>query len=80
MIVVTNSTCLIGLAKISKLEILKALFGEIYIPCVVYKEVVEKGEGRAGALEVRQADWIVKQEVKDRFRISNELYQKILIE
>lgn len=50
MIVVSDSSCLIGLAKIGQLDILKKLWGEIYIPLAVYKvkeavgEIVEGGK------------------------------------
>lgn len=60
MIIMADSTCLIGLARINKLEILKSLFGEIHIPEAVYREIVEKGEGRAGAFEIEQANWIMR--------------------
>jgi len=40
MIVISNSSPLIALSRIRKLEILKRLFGTIYIPEIVYQEVV----------------------------------------
>jgi len=57
-IVITDSSCLIALGKIRQLEILAKLFGQILIPTAVFGEVVEKGRGRAGSQEVRQAHWI----------------------
>ena len=57
-VVVADSSCLIGLSKIGKLEILHNLFGTIFIPEKVYHEVVVSGKGRAGAEEVKHADWI----------------------
>lgn len=42
--VVSNSTPLIYLAKIGRLDLLKELFGEVLIPKEVYAEVVEKGK------------------------------------
>jgi len=57
-IVITDSSCLIALGKIRQLEILAKLFGQILIPTAVFGEVVEKGRGRAGSQEVRQATWI----------------------
>jgi uncharacterized protein len=42
--VVSNSTPLIYLAKIGKLELLRTLFGEVLIPKEVYAEVVMKGK------------------------------------
>ena len=56
MIVVSDATPLIGLAKIGKLELLKELFGMIRIPGSVYAKVVTNAIGRPGAVEVSQAD------------------------
>jgi len=36
VIVVFDSSCLIGIAKINQLDTLKRLFGEIHIPSAVY--------------------------------------------
>jgi len=63
--VVADSSCLIGLSKIGKLEILHDFFGKIIIPEAVYYEVVIRGKGRAGAEEVKNADWIEKNKVKN---------------
>jgi predicted nucleic acid-binding protein len=41
MIVVCNSTPLIALSRIGKLELLREYFSEVYIPCEVYDEVVK---------------------------------------
>ena len=69
MIVVSNSSPLIALAKIGKLHILKELFGEIIIPKAVWNEVVVKGKGKPGAEEVEKAEWIKVREVKDRLSV-----------
>ena len=42
--VIVNSTPLIALSNIGKLEILKELYKEITIPFAVYKEVTEKND------------------------------------
>jgi predicted nucleic acid-binding protein len=67
VIIVSNAGPLIALAKIERFELLRELFGKIYIPQAVYDEVVVIGTGRAGANETEQAvgDWIEVQEVKD---------------
>jgi predicted nucleic acid-binding protein len=57
-IVIADSSCLIALGKIRRLEILAKVFGRILIPTAVFVEVVERGKGRAGSQEVRQANWI----------------------
>jgi predicted nucleic acid-binding protein len=65
MIVVSNATPLISLSLINQLGLLKALYGQVYVPPAVYEEVVTKGKGRPGAQEVAQADWIVVSEVSE---------------
>lgn len=66
MIVVSNSTPLISLAKIDRLDLLKAIFSRVQIPQGVYEEVVLEGEGLAGAREVSDAGWIETVEVSDK--------------
>jgi len=59
MIVVTNSTPIISLAKIDKLHLLRDIFGKIYVPNAVYKEVALKGKGRPGSKEIEEAEVIL---------------------
>jgi len=47
-VVIADSSCLIGLSKIGKLQILHDLFGTVLIPEKVYQEVVVSGRGRPG--------------------------------
>ena len=42
--VVSNSTPLIYLAKIGRIDLLRAVFGEVFIPQEVKNEVVDKGK------------------------------------
>lgn len=58
MIVVSDATPLIALAKIGQLRLLQELFGGILIPRMVYDEVVTNSSGRPGADEIRLAEWI----------------------
>ncbi len=69
MIVVSNSSPLIVLAKIEKLHILKDLFGKITIPKAVWNEIVVKGKGKPGAEEVEKAKWIEIKEVGDKLSV-----------
>lgn len=70
MIVVPNTTPLIGLAQIQRFELLKLLFGEIYIPQAVYDEAVTAGREQGGARqEISAADWIKTVRVKDRLAV-----------
>ena len=69
MKVVTNSTPLIALSKINRLELLREVYSSIYIPEEVYTEVVVNGIGKPGAAEVEAADWIFCQTVKDKNQV-----------
>lgn len=52
---ISDSSTLIHSAGIGRLELLKGFYGNILITPSVWKEVVEEGHGRSGALEVREA-------------------------
>ncbi|WP_258083231.1 DUF3368 domain-containing protein [Thermococcus thermotolerans] len=65
MIVVADSGPLIALAKIGKLHVLHDLFGTVVIPKAVWIEVVERGEGKPGSEEVKNAKWVEVIEVRD---------------
>lgn len=65
MKIVTNSTPLIILSKINRLELLREIYRSIYIPEEVYTEVVINGAGKPGSTEVASADWIFCQPVTD---------------
>lgn len=55
MRIVSDSNTLIGLAKGDVFEVLRGLYGEVWIPESVWDEVVIAGAGRPGATEVRAA-------------------------
>jgi uncharacterized protein len=63
MIVVSDSSPLISLAAIGRLELLRDLYGAIAIPRAVYHEVAMQDLGRPGALEVRTLDWITCRDI-----------------
>ena len=74
MIIVSNTTPLIGFASIQRFDILHQLFGEIYIAQAVYKEAVIAGYEVGGARkEVQDADWIKTIDVKDQLAIQELL-------
>src|SRR4030066_2561678 len=68
MKVVSNSSPLIFLSSIGNLDLLKAEFGEILVPEAVYDEVTSN-ELR-GSNEVKDADWIKVQTIKNIEAIS----------
>jgi len=68
--VICDAAVLIGLAKIGRLNLLKKLYKNIYIPWGVYEEVVVRGGKRPGVEEIDQAEWIRKIKVKDRTAVN----------
>lgn len=58
MIVVSNSSPLIALARISRLDILASFYKRILISNEVHHEVTVAGRGLPGAEEVSDAKWI----------------------
>lgn len=56
--VVSNSTPLIALSRIDKLDLLKQYFSEITIPEAVYHEVVVAGGELHGAKEIKNLPWV----------------------
>jgi len=70
MIVVSNTTPLIGLATIQRFDLLRQIFGEIVIPQAVSDEAVIKGRDEGGAKhEVTTATWIKTAQVHDRLAV-----------
>ena len=64
MKVVCNSSVLIALSGIGRLELLHHRFPEgVIIPGAVWREVVETGHGRVGAKQVSDAGWIKRRQV-----------------
>ncbi len=65
--VISNASPLIALSNIRQLELLEKLFQKIVIPEAVYKEVVEEGKDKPGAVEVKKATdkWIEVKKVKN---------------
>ncbi len=62
MKIVSNTTPIISLASINKLDILKNLFGEVFIPLAVYQELKAK-EGGYGYKEA-DAEYIKVKSIK----------------
>ncbi|MDO8752930.1 MAG: DUF3368 domain-containing protein [Anaerolineales bacterium] len=70
MIVISNTTPLIGLAVIQRFDLLRQFFGEITIAQAVYDEAVVAGHESGGAKqEILAADWIKVIPVQDRLAV-----------
>ncbi len=63
MIIVSNSTVLIGLARINKLDLLKNLFSKVYIPDAVFNELTRVN--KPGSSDIKKASYLIHQSPKD---------------
>jgi predicted nucleic acid-binding protein len=62
--VVSNTTPLISLLKIGKLEILRDLYGEILVPQEVFNEI-EAGRTKEFYIDISKTGWIRIEKIKD---------------
>jgi predicted nucleic acid-binding protein len=66
VIVVSDSSPLVILAKLNYFDLLRTLFSQVYISAEVRHEVVVSGAGLPGASEVDRADWIKTEQLQNR--------------
>jgi uncharacterized protein len=65
MVIVSNTSPIVNLAGIQHLHLLTTMFGHIYIPDAVYHEIVIKGAGQPGAVEVGADPRFVKRSIRN---------------
>lgn len=65
VVVVSDASPLINLARAAQFELLRVFYEQVVIPQAVYDEVVVRGKGRDGSKEVQHAAWIVTQDPAD---------------
>jgi predicted nucleic acid-binding protein len=65
VIVVCDSSPIIGLSAVGKLSLLQQLYGKILIPGSVAREIAAGGSGQPGADDLQASDWITIQTVGD---------------
>jgi predicted nucleic acid-binding protein len=58
MKVIVDATPLIALALLERLDLLRQIFDEVYVPSSVHEEVAADKAGRPGAKAVAQAEWL----------------------
>jgi uncharacterized protein len=63
--VVSNTTPIISLLKLNRLDLLKQLYTQIYIPEVVYNEI-EEGKAKEYYKDLSKIDWINIVEIQDK--------------
>lgn len=66
MIVVSDTSPIINLAAVHRLDLLASLFGSVLIPTAVFDEIRRGGHDAAGSQELRTASWIDVRPVLDR--------------
>lgn len=66
MIVVSDTSVLIALCAIGKLDILRELYREVVVPTAVVAEITAGGLARRGTQEFLSATWISRREVDPR--------------
>jgi uncharacterized protein len=69
VVVVSDSSIFIGLAKIGKLQLLQEIFGRVYLPAEVFRELTEKGKNKPGAMSIKEAAWIERKTVSDSTQV-----------
>jgi len=58
MIVVSNTSPLMNLAVVGRLDVLQKLYGRILVPHSVRDEIVVKGKDKPGSTEVATSEWL----------------------
>ena len=72
--IVADSTSLIHLSKIGKLEILRQVFNQIIIPEAVYNETVIKGQEKLiiSANNIGSQKWIIKKNLNENQKLESK--------
>lgn len=65
MIVVSDTTPLISLMKIGRLDLIEQLFGEVQIPDAVYVELVSNSKFREEAQQIQESPFIRRVVIED---------------
>lgn len=63
--VVSNTTPIISLLKLNRLDLLKQLYKQVYIPAAVYNEI-EAGKAKEFYKDLSKTDWIKIVEIEDK--------------
>ena len=73
MLVISDTTPIISLLKINRIDLLKTLYEEVFVPKAVYDELTSNALFDEEATIVTQADFLNVIEVKDRLLVENIL-------
>jgi uncharacterized protein len=67
-VVVVNTTPIIALALLEKLDLLKKLYGEVLIPPAVEKELIAGGSSQIGVIDFSAVGYLRRVQLKDSTR------------
>lgn len=70
MIVVSDTTPLISLLKIGKINLLEKLFGQVLIPDAVFAELTSNEKFQLEAVQIRQAKFVIVKSVANPSTVS----------
>jgi predicted nucleic acid-binding protein len=65
MLVVSDSSPLIGLCRVGLLSVLKETFGQVVVPEAVWREITSDDTSKAGVQELLDASWLECRVVTD---------------
>jgi len=65
VIVVSNTSPIINLAMVGRLDLLHQLYDKIIIPQAVYNEIVVLGSGQPGSKEIQNEKWFEVRAIKN---------------
>lgn len=68
--IICNTTPILSLIKINKLEILQQIYHQITIPLAVYNEI-EDGKSKLHYINLKSLNWIIIEEIEDRESMLN---------
>ncbi len=60
--IISNTTPILSLLKIDKLDLLKELYGKVIVPLAVYQEI-ENGKKKPYYKDLKSIDWIEVQKI-----------------
>jgi predicted nucleic acid-binding protein len=65
MPVVSDTTAITNLAAIGRLDLLHELYGQIWLPSEVWRELVAPGQNNPGSIEAQTKPWLSARSVTD---------------
>lgn len=77
MIVVADTSPLVFLSRIARLELLRALYSQVYVPSTVWHEAVVARPDAAGVQLLLDADWIVVSDQAERTGVEHSLEEAL---